>query len=593
MDPVLENVTTIVSRAIRVTRQTGFASTVSLRGAAAAARLLLQGERIGPSTLHTLHAVNFPDQTALVEGGARLSYADLERRINRAAHAFLSMGVRPGDRVALMMKNCIPFVEATYGLFRIRASAVNVSYHLKPRELSYILDHSGSRALVFGAEQADVALEVRGAVKTPADNFVPTSSIAGGLRTWDERLGLEPDTRPDRHAQDGNSMNFVYTSGTTGAPKGAVRDMTKTGMTIINRILEGLPFRHADRHLVACPLYHSGAQAFLHLMSGLGAEIHLLEAFDAERALVMLQQDRIHNAFLVPTMAQRILNLPADVLERHRPKDLNGLVFGAAPFPAELRKRVMTYFGDVAYDFYGSTETGWVTLANPQDIRRHPDSVGKAIAGNEIKILDDDRNELPPGMVGELFVRNAMTIEHYHGDPEATARSRHGDFFSVGDLARVDGEGYVFLAGRKVDMVISGGVNLYPVEIEDVLRQHPGVEDCAVVGVPDDDWGEALVAYVVRRAEHPVSRAELIEHCARELARFKKPKDVRFIDQLPRNPTGKVLKRELRERYAEERDIEDRPTAPASVPPSPRPTKPAAARKPGPTTARRTKPRGT
>lgn len=560
MDPVLENLPTIVSRAIRVTRRTGFAGALTGRGVFEAGRLLLGGERIGPSTLHTLHAANFPNQTALVQGGARITYADLERRINRAAHAFLAMGVRPGDRVALMMKNCIPFVEATYGLFRIRASAVNVSYHLKPRELSYILDHSGSQAIVFGAEQSDIALEVRGTVKTPADNFVPTSSITAGLRTWDERLGLEPDTRPVRASRDASSMNFVYTSGTTGAPKGAVRDMTKTGMTIINRILEGLPFRHADRHLVACPLYHSGAQAFLHLMSGLGAEIHLLDAFDAERALETMRESRIHNAFLVPTMAQRVLNLPADILERHRPNDLNALVFGAAPFPAELRKRVMAYFGDVAYDFYGSTETGWVTLANPHDIRRHPDSVGKPIAGNEVKILDDARNELPPGMVGELFVRNAMTIEHYHGDPEATARSRHGDFFSVGDLARMDSEGYIFLAGRKVDMVISGGVNLYPVEIEDVLRQHPAVEDCAIVGVPDDEWGEALVAYVVPRPGHAVSRANLIDHCARELARFKKPKDVRFIEQLPRNPTGKVLKRELRERYATEREAEERPT---------------------------------
>lgn len=589
MDPVLEDLPTIVARAIRVTRRTGFASTLSLKGALEAGRLLLSGERIGPSTLHSLHAVNFPEQTAIVHGASRLTYAELERRINRAAHAFLAMGVRPGDRVALMMKNCIPFVEATYGLFRIRASAVNVSYHLKPRELSYILDHSGSRALVFGAEQADIALEVRGAVKTPADNFVPTSSIPGGLRTWDERLGLEPDVRPARQAQDANSMNFVYTSGTTGAPKGAVRDMTKTGMTIINRILEGLPFRHADRHLVACPLYHSGAQAFLHLMSGLGAEIHLLDAFDAQLALETLHQARIHSAFLVPTMAQRILNLPPEVLERHRPKDLNALVFGAAPFPAELRKRVMAYFGDVAYDFYGSTETGWVTLANPQDIRRHLDSVGKPIAGNEIKILDEARNELPPGMVGELFVRNAMTIEHYHGDPEATARSRHGDFFSVGDLARVDDEGYIFLAGRKVDMVISGGVNLYPAEIEDVLRQHPGVEDCAIVGVPDDDWGEALVAYVVRQPGHPVSRAELIEHCARELARFKKPKDVRFIDQLPRNPTGKVLKRELRERYAAERELEDRPTSPVSAPSPARARKALGATKRRPTTRDRAK----
>lgn len=552
MDPVLENIPTIVGRAVRVSRQTGLTSSISWSGARTAVELLLAGEKIGPSTLHTLHAANFPGQTALVDGERRVTYGELEKRVNQAAHAFLAMGVKPGDRVALMMKNGIPFIEATYGLFRIRASAVNASYHLKPRELAYILDHSGSHALVFGADQADVALEVRGHVKAPAENFVVAGDPVGGARGWAECLRDQPTTRPAKASRDANPMNFVYTSGTTGSPKGAVRDMAKTGMSIINRILEGLPFRHGDRHLIACPLYHSGAQAFLHLLSGLGAEIHLLEAFDAEQTLKTLSESRIHHAFLVPTMAQRILNLPAATLERYRPRDLTGLVFGAAPFPAELRKRVTAYFGEVAYDFYGSTETGWVTLAKPEDIRRHPDSVGKVIAGNDVRVLDDARNVLPPGSVGELFVRNSMSIEHYHGDPEATAKSRHGEFFSVGDLARVDSEGYVFLAGRKVDMVISGGVNLYPVEIEDVLRQHPAVEDCAIIGVPDVDWGEALVAYVVKRAGQKVTANQLLEHCASELARYKKPKAVCFIDALPRNPTGKVLKRDLRERYASE-----------------------------------------
>ncbi len=552
MDPVRENLPAIGARALRVLRKTGLASTFTLRGAREALGLLLGGEGLGTSTVHTLHAVNFPSQVALVHGERRVTYGELEERINRAARAFLEMGIRPGDRVALMMTNGIPFVEATYGLFRIRASAVNASYHLKPRELSYILDHSGSRALVFGPDQSEVALAARGVAATPAENFVPTAPIGSALATWDERLSRQPASRPERPQRDANPMNFVYTSGTTGSPKGAVRDMTKTGMTAVNRILEGLPFRHADRHLITCPLYHSGAQAFLHLMSGLGAEIHLLDSFEADRALETLCSSRIHHAFLVPTMAQRILNLPENTKQRFRPRDLTGLVFGAAPFPAELRKRVMAYFGDVAYDFYGSTETGWVTLANPQDIRRHPDSVGRAIAGNEVRILDEARNDVPGNSVGELFVRNGMTIEHYHGDPDSTARSRHGEFFSVGDLARVDPDGYIFLAGRKVDMVISGGVNLYPAEIEDVLRQHPAVEDCAVIGVPDPDWGEALVAYVVKGVGRDLTAEALLEHCTRELARFKKPKDVRFIDALPRNPTGKVLKRELRERYAAE-----------------------------------------
>jgi fatty-acyl-CoA synthase len=304
--------------------------------------------------------------------------------------------------------------------------------------------------------------------------------------------------------------------------------------------------RHDDRHLVVCPLYHSAAPAFVGMLFGLGATVVIMDQFDPEAVLACIQRERITCSFFVPTMLGRLAALPAEVRRRYDTSSLRWMVSGAAPLPTETVRRFQESFGAIVWNFYGATETGLVTLAGPEDHLARPGTIGRLLRGNEVRICDEEQEEVPTGEVGELYVRNSMLITGYHADEEATRRSMSDGFFSVGDLGRIDADGYIYLASRKHDMVISGGVNIYPREIEDHLHSHPEIADAAVIGVPDPDWGESLMAFVVRRPGADLSSEEVVQYCREALADYKRPRQVRFVDELPRNPTGKVEKNELR-----------------------------------------------
>jgi len=308
--------------------------------------------------------------------------------------------------------------------------------------------------------------------------------------------------------------------------------------------------RTDDRHLVVCPLYHSAAPAFVAIMMSLGATSVLMNHFDPEACLALIERERITSTLMVPTMLVRLTALPPEVRRRYDTSSLRWIMSGAAPLATDTARRVEAQFGPVLWNFYGATETGIVTIAGPGQHTARPGTVGRAARGNQIRLLDDAGAEVAPGAIGELYVRNSMLIGGYHKNRDATERSQRDGFFSVGDLARVDADGYYYMESRKHDMVISGGVNIYPREIEDHLQTHPAILDVAVVGVPDPEWGETLRAYVVVRAGHAITAAEVADYCRRELADFKRPRQVVFLDELPRNPTGKVLKRELRDRPA-------------------------------------------
>ena len=302
-----------------------------------------------------------------------------------------------------------------------------------------------------------------------------------------------------------------------------------------------------ERHLVVCPLYHSAAPAFVAIMSALGATCVLMNHFDPEGALALIEKERITSTLMVPTMLVRILNLPPETLAKYDTSSLRWVMSGAAPLATETARRFMDRFGPILWNFYGSTETGIVTLAGPHDHVSRPGTIGKQLRGNEIALLDDAGRPVGQGQVGELYARNSTLISGYHANDAATDAAQRDGFYTVGDLGRVDADGYYYLESRKHDMVISGGVNIYPREIEDHLHTHPAVLDAAVVGVPDPEWGETLRAFIVVRAGERVSETELIDYCRRELADYKRPRRVTFLPELPRNPTGKVLKRELRE----------------------------------------------
>ncbi|HEX7839761.1 MAG TPA: AMP-binding protein, partial [Kofleriaceae bacterium] len=345
---------------------------------------------------------------------------------------------------------------------------------------------------------------------------------------------------------DGGGM-IVYTSGTTGKSKGAQRDWKSTGYEAVADLVLQVGIRADERHLVVCPLYHSAAPAFVAIVQSLGGTIVLMNHFDPEGALDLIARERVTSSLMVPTMLVRIASLPSDVIARHDTSSLRWVMSGAAPLSTEAARRFMARFGPILWNFYGATETGLVTLAGPDDHLSRPGTIGRALAGNEIRLADDAGREVGPGEVGELYARNSMLITGYHRNAEATAASQRDGFFSVGDLARRDADGYYYLESRKHDMVISGGVNIYPREIEDLLHTHPAILDAAVIGVPDPEWGETLRAFVVLRDGQALSEQEVIEFCRGGLADFKRPRKVSFVRELPRNPTGKVLKRELRD----------------------------------------------
>jgi fatty-acyl-CoA synthase len=269
--------------------------------------------------------------------------------------------------------------------------------------------------------------------------------------------------------------------------------------------------------------------------------------FDPEGALALIAREKITSTLMVPTMLVRITNLPAEVRAKYDTSSLRWIMSGAAPLATETARRVMEQFGPVLWNFYGSTETGIVTLAGPHDHTSHPGTIGKKTRGNDIALLDDAGRPVADGEVGELYARNSTLISGYHGNDAATDAAQRDGYYTVGDMGRLDRDGYYYLESRKHDMVISGGVNIYPREIEDHLHTHPAISEAAVIGVPDPEWGETLRAFVVTRPGQSVSEAEVIDYCRRELADFKRPRKVTFLAELPRNPTGKVLKRELRE----------------------------------------------
>jgi fatty-acyl-CoA synthase len=338
----------------------------------------------------------------------------------------------------------------------------------------------------------------------------------------------------------------MYTSGTTGKPKGAVRKLAGGALPATFAFFEQTPMSLGEVHLTVCPVYHATANAFSTFTFLLGGTVVVLADFRPDTFFDAVERYRVTSTALVPTMIHRLLEAYPDAsCPRQRTASLRAIFSGGAPLSGTLAIEAMDAIGDRIYNFYGATETGIVTLASPADLRGAPGTIGRAIPGTQIRIVDDQGRDVPAGAVGELYARNAMLIEGYHADAEATKSSMLAGFFSVGDLARRDALGRYYIEGRKRDLIITGGVNVYPAEVEAAVEAHPSVAEAAVVGAPDPEWGERVRAFVVRRPRRDVSADELRAHCRARLAGPKVPRDFVFLDSLPKNPTGKILKREL------------------------------------------------
>jgi acyl-CoA synthetase (AMP-forming)/AMP-acid ligase II len=340
---------------------------------------------------------------------------------------------------------------------------------------------------------------------------------------------------------------MIYTSGTTGHPKGAFRP-DGVPMESVLRAIQLFTIRGTDVHLVAGPGYHSAVGFFAALTGLCGGTNVLMPKFDPETALALIERHRVTTTFMAPTLLQRIMDLPDALRARYDVSSMRALIIGAAPCPFSLKERTHAYFGEVLIEFYGATETGVNLLLRPEEQLRKPGSAGRPPEGQEILLLDDAGNPVDDGQPGEVWVRNNY-LATYYNKPEATAGSTRDGFFSVGDLAYRDADGFYYICDRKTDMIISGGVNVYPAEIEACLHAHPAVLDIAVIGAPDDQWGESVKALVVLQPGATVTESELIDFCRERIADYKRPRSVDFVADLPRDQAGKLLKRQIRAPY--------------------------------------------
>jgi fatty-acyl-CoA synthase len=537
-----------VRTSARLTQQTGMLWAMTTPGMKELVRILLSGSQ-NPSLIYRVNAKNAPSKPALIWHGRTTSWAELDERIDRLASGLTRRGVGKGKSLILMMKNRQELVELGVATARARAAAVTISWRSTAKELAYLANHSGARGIVLEAELLHVLDEARPelAPEFLRNVFVVGGDAPPGTTKLDSLLEERAEKLETSNAEEDEAAVVIYTSGTTGKPKGAVRKFPKDTMQAAFRFINETPMRVDDVHLVACPLYHSTAFGFLTLTHMLSATVVLMDHFDAKEWLRLVDRHDVTTTAMVPTMLQRVLDVPEDFRTHYDTRSLRAVFSGGAPLPGPVAIDFMDAFGDVLYNFYGATETGLVTLAKPRDLRFAPGTIGKAVPGNDIRLVKDDGTQAEQGDVGELYVKNKMLVAGYHKDEGATNDSMKDGYFSVGDLARKDRDGNFFIEGRKRDMVISGGVNVYPAEVEGVLEQHPAIAEVAVIGVPDREWGEKVRAFVVKKAGAQTDETDLKNFARERLAGPKVPRDFVFMESLPRNPTGKVLKRDLRD----------------------------------------------
>lgn len=518
---------------------------VSARGVVAIARQAVAGA-MGPAGIFRYHAAARPDALALVDDRLRLTYGELDRRIDRlATHLVREHGMRRGESAIAVLHNRPEFVEVQAALARIGARAVSASWRSTPAELAYLITHSGAKVLFIESELAAVYADHTSLFPTLSARHV--LSVAGehpALPAYDEVVATGPLERHDADSED--AAVVIYTSGTTGKPKGAVRKFGSEGYLAYIQLLDELPVRVGDRHLAVCPLYHSTAFAFATITYMLGGTVFVERKFDPETSLRRIAEERIATTAMVPTMLSRILALPEETRRKYDLRSLRAIFTAGAPLSGTLARETIAELGHVLFNIYGSTEAGLNTVATPDELIRSPGTIGHAVRGNEIRLLDDEGRPVARGATGELFVKNSLLVS-YHRDDEATQRSMRDGFFSVGDLAHQDESGLFHIDGRKRDMIISGGINVYPAEVEETLHLHPAVAEAAVIGVPDRDLGERVRAYVSLREGARVEPGDIVAFCRERLSGAKVPKDVRILPELPKNPTGKILKRELRD----------------------------------------------
>ena len=499
------------------------------------------------------------DQMALADQRTTLGWAEFDRVMNRAVNLLHSLDLGPERRLAVFAENSVETVIAYVATALAGASAVPVNFHLTPDELAYILEDSASALLLVGPETAERGMLAAKAVSsTTGDKPIAVMgwrcSEHHEVGSWEQRLALAPDKPPPTDIPP--VPHLFYTSGTTGRPKGvdAPPALFRGGATVAEYFATcATPNAAIGTHLVVGPLYHAGPFAATRNLMG-GAPVVVMGRFDAEATLAAIDRYRVNGVFMVPTHFSRLLALPAEVRERYRTDSLVSVTHSGAPCPVSVKRAVIDWLGPIVYEGYGSTEVGGSCHINSEDWLAHPGSVGRPVPPFEVLIVDEDGNELPPGQEGRVYFADGSGRGiRYRNAPEKTAAAHlRPGVFTLGEIGYTDDDGFLYLTDRFSDMVVSGGVNIYPAETEQVLVEHPGVADAACIGVPDKEMGEQLKALVVPAdPSRPPAEAEIIAFCRDRIAHSKCPRSVEFISEeiLGRSAMGKINKQVLRAPY--------------------------------------------
>ena len=498
-----------------------------------------------------------PNKLGTRDSKRSLTYAQWDRRAGMLADSLLALGLKRGDRVGVLAYNCVEWMEIYVGLARAGLVAVPLNFRLSAPEIAYILGNCEAAALIAGPEFVDIVTPVRAELAIARNRYIvlddqPASGWQGyeALVEGAEGRSVLPQVCPDE------TCALMYTSGTTGRPKGAIRSHAGSTLIALATALE-MGFSADDTGLLVMPMCHANSLYFGTTFVHLGATVIVDDhrSFDPEALLATLARERVTFTSLVPTHYIMILALPEEVKARYDMSSVGKLMISSAPARKATKVAILDYFTNGRlYELYGSTEAGWVTLLRPHEQLQKLGSVGREWAGSgAIRLLDVDGREVPDGEVGELFSRTAYVFDGYWRNPEKTAEAFRGQWCSVGDMARRDEDGYIWLVDRKSNMIISGGENIYPSEVEGVLGSHPKVKDVAVIGIPHDKWGETVQAVIVLHDGQQADASEIQDWSRERLAAFKCPRAIAFIDDadMPRTATGKILHRVLRQRYTD------------------------------------------
>ena len=497
-----------------------------------------------------------PDRVALIDpDGNDRTAGELLTVANQVSHGLRAQGLVTGDTVACVLPNGMEMIELYLGAMQIGLYLTPINHHLVGPEIAYIVNDSDAKVFVGHERFADEITKAMTEVNLPADKCFAVGHVES-LRPWSDLVEGQPVTAPaDRTA--GAPMH--YTSGTTGRPKGVKRGLVEIDPDVLGELYAGFQGMFGVQplgdnvHITGSPLYHTAVLMWTGNSLHMGHTVVLMDKWTPEGMLELIEKHKVTTSHMVPTQFHRLLALPEDVRNKYDVSSTRCMVHAAAPCPPEVKKKMIEWWGDAIMEYFAATEGGG-SIITAQEWLKKPGSVGKAWSGSELRILDDDGNDVPTGTEGTVYMSLAQANFEYKGDKKKTEENRREGFFTVGDWGLLDEDGYLFLKDRKSDMIISGGVNIYPAEIESVLLTMPKIGDVAVFGIPHEDWGEEIKAVVEPAAgiePDDALRDELFDFMKENLAGFKRPKTIDFITEMPRDPNGKLYKRKLRDPYWE------------------------------------------